>query len=169
MNEHTTVSLAQSLSIILSSRMGQRHSIRPCLSLNSFFLYFSLFTQPQDLSLVKFNRFLFYIPVRACCHFSCVQLCDPADHSPPGSSVCGMSQASILDWVAISFSRGSSQPRDRTCVSYVSCTGRRVLSTSTPGRPVCRKHLNFNLEMLHHFTNRNDVDVSHVTSPRYSR
>ena len=42
------------------------------------------------------------------------------------SSVHGISQARILKWVAISFSRGSSWPRDRTCVSYVSCIGRQV-------------------------------------------
>ena len=46
---------------------------------------------------------------------SCVQaLCDPIDCNPPGSSVRGIFQARILEWVAISFSRGSSQPRDRT-------------------------------------------------------
>ena len=42
----------------------------------------------------------------------CPTLCDPADCSPPGSSVHGFLQARILEWVAISFSRGSSQPRD---------------------------------------------------------
>ena len=41
------------------------------------------------------------------------------DCSPPGSSVLEISQAIILEWVAISFSRGSSQPRDGTCVSYI--------------------------------------------------
>ena len=43
----------------------------------------------------------------------------PVDCSPPGSSVHGILQARILEWVAISFSRGSSRPRDRTCVSYI--------------------------------------------------
>ena len=43
---------------------------------------------------------------------SCLTLCDPIDGSPPGSSVLGISQASILEWVAISFSRGYSQLRD---------------------------------------------------------
>ena len=50
---------------------------------------------------------------------SCVTLCDPLDHSPPGSSVCGISQARILEWVSITFSRGSSWPRDRICVSCI--------------------------------------------------
>ena len=48
-----------------------------------------------------------------------VQLCDPVDCSPPDSSVHGILQARILEWVAISFSRGSSQPRDRTQVSHI--------------------------------------------------
>ena len=43
---------------------------------------------------------------------SCPILCDPMDYSLPGSSVHGVSQARILEWVAISFSRGSSGPRD---------------------------------------------------------
>ena len=47
---------------------------------------------------------------------SCLTLCDPVDCSPPGSSVYGILQARILKWVANSFSRGSSLPRDRTQV-----------------------------------------------------
>ena len=43
---------------------------------------------------------------------SCLALCDPMDCGPPGSSVQGTPQARILEWVAISSSRGSSQPRD---------------------------------------------------------
>ena len=42
---------------------------------------------------------------------SCLTLCDPIDCSPPGSSVRGILQARILEWVAIPFSRGSSQAR----------------------------------------------------------
>ena len=44
----------------------------------------------------------------------CLTLCEPIDGSPPGSSVHGILQARILDWVAMSSSRGSSQPRDRS-------------------------------------------------------
>ena len=47
--------------------------------------------------------------------------------SPPGSSVHGILQARILEWVTISYSRGSSQPRDRTYVSCGSCTGRWIV------------------------------------------
>ena len=47
---------------------------------------------------------------------------DPVDRSPPGSSVHGVSQAGTLEWVAMSFSRKSSWPRDWThCVSCISC------------------------------------------------
>ena len=53
---------------------------------------------------------------------SCPTLCDPMDYSPPGSSVHRILQARILEWVAISFSRGSSWPRDRTQVFCI--TGR---------------------------------------------
>ena len=43
---------------------------------------------------------------------SCLTLCNPVDCGPPGSSVHGILQARILEWVVITFSRGSSQPRD---------------------------------------------------------
>ena len=58
---------------------------------------------------------------------SCPTLCHPVDRSPPDSSVHGILQAGILEWVAVSSSRVSSQPRGRTPVSYVSCIGRWVL------------------------------------------
>ena len=57
-------------------------------------------------------------------------LCDPMDCSPPGSSVQGILQARILEWVAISFSRGSSQPRDWT---QVSCIAGRLYRLRQPG------------------------------------
>ena len=58
----------------------------------------------------------------------CLTLCDPMNYSPAGSSV----QARILEWVAISFSTGSSWPRDRT---HISCIGRLVFTTEPPGKP----------------------------------
>ena len=63
-----------------------------------------------------------------CVHtWSCPTFCDPMDCSPPGSSVQGISQVRILEWVVIPFPRGSSWPRDRTCVSGVCCIGRWIL------------------------------------------
>ena len=55
---------------------------------------------------------------------SCPALCDPMDCSPPGSSVHGILQARILQGIAMPSSKGSSQPRDQTCLSSVSCIGR---------------------------------------------
>ena len=60
----------------------------------------------------------------------CWTLCNPMDCSPPGSSVHGILPARLLEWVAMPSSRGSSWPRDWTCVSYSSCIGRWVLSHS---------------------------------------
>ena len=60
-------------------------------------------------------------------HQSCLTLCDPMDCSPAGSSVHGILQARILEWVVTTFSRGSSWPRDLTGISYISCMGRWVL------------------------------------------
>ena len=58
---------------------------------------------------------------------SCLNLCDPMDYCPLGSSLHGVFQAIILEWVAVSSSRGSSGLRDQTCISYVSCIGMQVL------------------------------------------
>ena len=59
--------------------------------------------------------------------------CDPIDCSPPGSSVHGISQARILEWVAISFFRASSPPRDWT---QVSCTAGRFFTTNGSWKPL---------------------------------
>ena len=56
---------------------------------------------------------------------SCPTLCDPMDCGPPGSSVHGILQARIQGWVAVPFSRGSSQPRDGT---QISCTADGVFT-----------------------------------------
>ena len=70
--------------------------------------------------------------------FTCSVVSDsfatPMDYSPPGSSVHGISQARILEWVAISSSRESSQIRDQT---RVSCTAGGFFTTEPPGKPAC--------------------------------
>ena len=71
---------------------------------------------------------MFVEPKSVCCCCCLVAqlyptLCDPLDSNPPGSSAHGISQARILEWVTISFSRGSSQPIDWMQVSCVSCIG----------------------------------------------
>ena len=60
----------------------------------------------------------------------CQTLCNLMDCSPPGSSVHWISQARILEWVTVPFSRGSSQPRDWTCVS---CIVNSSLPSESPG------------------------------------
>ena len=67
--------------------------------------------------------------IHAC---SCPTLCDPMDCSPPGSSVHGIFQARILEWVVISSSRGSFQPRGWT---HISCLAGRFFTTEPPGNP----------------------------------
>ena len=61
---------------------------------------------------------------------SCPTLCDPVDCSPPGYSIHGILQARILEWIAISFSRGSSRPRDRTQVSCIASRRFNLWATS---------------------------------------
>ena len=65
------------------------------------------------------------LPICSDAH-SCPTLCNLTDHSPPGSSAHGILLATILELCAISFFRESSQPKDRTWVSYGSCTGRWI-------------------------------------------
>ena len=73
-------------------------------------------------------RTLYTVCAVLCCHFSCVWVfATPMDCGPTDSSVHGILQARILEWVAVPFSRGSSQPRDRTYVSCVFCIVRQVL------------------------------------------
>ena len=66
---------------------------------------------------------------------SCPTLCDPMDCSLPGSSVHGIFEARTLEWVAISFSRGSSRPRDWTWVSRI--VGRLFTVWATREALVC--------------------------------
>ena len=76
------------------------------------------------------------------CVCSVAQLCptpwDSMGCSPPGSSVRGTFQARLLEWVAISYSRKSSQPRDWTHISCISCTAGVVFTTDPPEKQLCR-------------------------------
>ena len=60
-----------------------------------------------------------YIFKLLCVTQLCLSLCNPMDSNPPASSIRGILQANILEWVAIPFSRGSSPPRDQTWVSCI--------------------------------------------------
>ena len=77
---------------------------------------------------------MFKIEILRICHWSevtqsCPTLCDPMDCSPPGFYIHGGFQARVLEWVAISFSRGPSWPRDQTRVSCIA--GRRFTIWAT--------------------------------------
>ena len=86
-----------------------------------------------DSEAVCYCTFMFILRLR--CNWCCCglvtklypTLLDYMDWSPPGSPVHEISQARILEWVAISFSRGSAQPRNRTHISFVFCIGRQIL------------------------------------------
>ena len=74
----------------------------------------------------------------------CLALCDPVDCNLPGFSVHGNSQAGILEWVAISFSRGSSKPMDQT---HISCIAGGFFTFEPPGKP--QTILYFNVIKIH--------------------
>ena len=57
----------------------------------------------------------------------CLTLCDPMDCNPLGSSVCGISQATMLEWASISSSRGSLDPGIEPASSWISYAGRQIL------------------------------------------
>ena len=82
----------------------------------------------DDIFYFTQNSKIIHLNMHMLSHFSCVQLfATPWTISPPGSSVHGISQARILEGVAMPFSRGSSQPREGPRVSYISCIRRQVL------------------------------------------
>ena len=98
-------------------------------------LYLTCFPRENTLKKWKLsfqNKKMTYfigLPTRNQRSLSRVQLCDPTDCSLPGSSIHGIFQARILEWVTISFSRRSSQPRDWTQVSHM--VGRRFTIWAT--------------------------------------
>ena len=65
------------------------------------------------------NKIKYVLKVKVLVAPSCLTLCHPPDCSPSGSSAHGILQARVLEWVAISFSRGSFRPRDGTSVSCI--------------------------------------------------
>ena len=71
----------------------------------------------------------------SCMHEVCPTLYDPTGRSPPGSSVHGILQTRILEWVTMFSSRGSSLHRDWTHVSFSSCIGGRLFTAEPPGSP----------------------------------
>ena len=83
---------------------------------------------------------------------------------PPGSSVHGISQARILEWVAISFSRGSSQSRDQTSISYVSALAVQFSSVAQSSPTLCdpRNHSTPGLPVYHQLPESTQTHVHRV-------
>ena len=112
-----------------SSQLMQVLLLRTTLWELRMWMVYSILTESQKET--HFSR------VCVCCYFSRVwsTLCDPVDCNPPGSPVHGIFPARILEWVAISFSRGSSWPRDRTHVFCISCTSDEFFTAELLGKP----------------------------------
>ena len=89
-----------------------------------FWLHLRIWSQELFIHLVEESRAYTQIPntqkgKESEVAQSCPTLCDPMDCSLPGSSVHGIFQTIVLEWIAISFSRGASRPRDQTQVSHI--------------------------------------------------
>ena len=123
-----------------------RNLVLPCLSYCLFLSLLTAHPHPHRLRATVHLRWQAKtvsagsrLP-HVCMHAKLLQwpptLCAPMDQSPPGSSVHGILQARILEWVAVSSCRGSSQPRDRTHVSYVYLHWQLgSLPLAPPGKP----------------------------------
>ena len=92
---------------------------------SSFYFLYSLFFLPHIMSVTQSLKILENLYLILCAQ-SCPTVCGPMVYSPPGFSANGIFQARILSRGAISYSRGSSQPRDRSLISCVSCFGRLI-------------------------------------------
>ena len=83
------------------------------------------------------NHWTYEVGITMCMHARAQlyqTLCNPLDFGPPASYVHGISQVRTLEQVAILFSRGSPQPRDQTCISWVSCITGRFFTTEPSGK-----------------------------------
>ena len=98
--------------------------VRVCMCLYVCTCTYSVVSDWSDLAHAKC-----FLALRGACMpaESCLTPRDPMDCSPPGSAVHGILEARILVWVTSSSSRGSSWPRDQTCLSCVSDIGSQIL------------------------------------------
>ena len=103
----------------MSVKKNIKYSSKPCLTVTKDSLLWMCHS--------AFNHSPLAGHVRVKLLQSCLTLCDPKDYSLPGSCVHGILPARILEWVAVPSYRGSSQPRDQTCISYISCIDRQAL------------------------------------------
>ena len=93
-----------------------------------FFFFSVVFTMPSWMFNLEREREM--------CAKSCLTPYDPMDCRPPGSSVHGIFQARILQWVAFSYSRESSPPKDLTHISVSPPLAGRFFTIAPPGKPL---------------------------------
>ena len=139
------------------------------------YVQWGVFVKPEMMKMIKVVMLTITMKVLVC--QSSLTLCNPLDCSPPGSSVHGILQTRILEWVTISFSRGSSWPRDWTRVSCVAGRYYTVWDTREAWQSpeplsiidlilcwalFCILYL---LHDLHFINKETEADVGWVTSP----
>ena len=112
----------------ISLKLLQRHTATVPAPCSYVFMIIQTWNYAEvHHQMIAFSKFLILL---YCCCFvtkSCLSLCNPMDCSPPGSCVHGMFQARILEQMATSYSRRSSQPRDWLHVSCISCISKWIL------------------------------------------
>ena len=123
----------------IKSMVRDTYICTPC-SLQHYLQWLKDGSNSSYLSITNWTDKMWYIHMMKCCccywfqSLSSVWLfCNPMYCSPPGSSVHRISQSRIPDWVATSFSRGSSEPKDQ---NHVSCIGRRFFTAEPPRKPM---------------------------------
>ena len=112
-----------------------------------FVLFFFFFYKRHQLKALFISLQSFLFPNKCIKKFMCLKslqscptLCIPMDCSQPGSSVHGILQARILEWVAMPSSRGSSPPRDWTRVSCSSCVAGRLFTAEPSGKSYIKRY-----------------------------
>ena len=97
------------------------------MAIDNFFFFYLLNYENMITHDRRLGKYRTRLHIHAKSLQSYLTLCEPMDYSLPDSSVQGILQARVLEWVAKPLFRGSSQPRDGTCFSQVSCIRKQVL------------------------------------------
>ena len=105
--------------MLVQRHQCRHHRKRYILSFNCFIIFSTKENCNQSVKISCDLRLFFISESESEVTQSCPTLCDPMNCNLPGSSVHGIFQVRVLEWVAISFSRGSSRPRDQTRVSHI--------------------------------------------------
>ena len=95
---------------------------------------YSFTQEKRNIKRLELSFTLMHLSITLMCAQLCPTLCEPMDCSPPSSSVHGIFHARILEWVAIPYPRGSSQPGDQTCISRLLHWQEGSLPLAPPGK-----------------------------------